>query len=87
MTSDDSFEEVKSLSDKSSNRKSSPIRESKVESGQETSAPNFNVISEIDVMETPGKELSYSSKKKPKNSKLSSKKALFEQEWAMSPED
>lgn len=79
VTSDDPIqEEARPLSDRSISCRSSPLEEFKVESGWETPGPEFSVVSEVDVVKAPDEEVSYSSKKKSKKSKIWPKQAIFE---------
>ena len=76
---DSSQEDVRSLSDRSISYRRSSIEGSEFgsmefkESGEETPAPS------PDIVEAPKEEPSYSAKKKSKKSKLSAKRALFEE--------
>lgn len=79
--SDDSFQkEARPLSDISISCRSSTLEEFRVESEWETPGPEFSVVSKVNVVEAPDKEFSFTSKKKSKKSKISSKQAIFEQE-------
>ena len=77
---DSSQEDVRSLSDRSVSCRSSPIEVSDFvstgfkESREEVPTPL------ADPVEEPKEELLYSSKKKSKKSKLSAKRALFEED-------
>lgn len=77
MASDDSSQEdVRSLSDRSVSCRVSPIG---VWEFGSTEAKDSSVTPEADIVETPPEEFFSSSKKKSKKSKVSAKKAIFEE--------
>lgn len=78
VASDDSSQEdVRSFSDRSVSCRSSPIEVSEFVS---TEVRESSPTPEVDIVETPQEDLSYSSKKKSKKSRILAKRAIFEQD-------